>query len=93
MEWIVLTNRVLLGSSAGFVDSGQKLSTQGSQAIALSDLNGNGYLDAFVGNTQSNGNPLGNDEPNEVWFNDGDACFSDSGQLFGAERSYGDAGV
>lgn len=88
MEWIVPANRVLLGSSAGLVDSGQKLGARGSQAIALGDLNGNGYLDAFVGNTQSNSRSLRNDEPNEVWFNDGDGHFSDSGQLLGTQRTY-----
>jgi len=29
-----------------------------------------------------------NDEPNEVWLNDGDGNFSDSGQLLGDQRTY-----
>jgi hypothetical protein len=41
-------------------------------------VDGDGDLDAFVGNTQSN----------EVWLNDGDGNFSNSGQLLGQQRTY-----
>lgn len=43
------------------------------QQIALRDLNGNGFLDAVVGNRGAD----------EIWFNDGLGNFSDSGQKLG----------
>jgi hypothetical protein len=88
MEWIAPANRVLLGSEEGLRDSGQALGVRGSQAVALGDLDGDGHLDAFVGNTQSNEEDVHNDETNEVWFNDGDGNFSESGQLLGSQRTY-----
>jgi hypothetical protein len=77
-----------LGSDSGLVDSRQQLGTRGSQAIDLGDVDGDGDLDAFVGNTQSNGESISNGEPNEIWLNDGDGNFSNSGQLLGQQRTY-----
>jgi hypothetical protein len=88
MRWVAPVNRVLLGSDAGLVDSGQQLGERGSQAVDLGDVDGDGDLDAFVGNSQSNSEPFSNDEPNEVWLNDGNGIFSDSGQLLGRQRTY-----
>lgn len=88
MEWVAPVNRVLLGSEAGLVDSGQELGVRGSQAVALGDLDGDGDPDVFVGNTQSNEEYMRNNEPNEVWLNGGEGSFSDSGQLLGAQRTY-----
>jgi hypothetical protein len=88
MQWVAPVNRVLVGSDSGLVDSRQQLGTRGSQAVDLGDIDGDGDLDAFVGNSQSNDESVNNDEPNEVWLNDGDGNFSDSGQLLGRQRTY-----
>ena len=51
---------------------------QSSYAVVLRDLDGDGDLDAFVGNTSYYDNPA-----NTVWFNDGAGNFADSGQRLG----------
>jgi hypothetical protein len=60
-----------------FEDSGQQLGQAESTAVALGDLNGNGFIDAVVGNRAAD----------EVWFNDGLGYFSDSGQRLGSGRT------
>ncbi len=64
-------NTVWFNDGAGaFADSGQQLGQAESLAVALGDLNGDGFLDAAVGNTG----------PDEIWLNDGHGFFTDSGQ-------------
>ena len=48
--------------------------------IVLEDLDGDEDVDAFIAN---------NGEPNEVWLNNGDGTFVDSGQALG----FADSGV
>ncbi len=53
-----------------FYDSGQRLGQHETYAVALGDVNGDGFPDAVVGN----------DGPDEVWLNDGLGNFRHSGQ-------------
>ncbi len=79
-------NVVWLNDGTGiFTDSMQRLGSFGlsgetSLGTALGDLDGDGDLDAFVVN--------GDSEPNTVWFNDGHGNFTDSWQRLGGETSY-----
>ncbi len=67
-------NMVWLNDGRGlFTDSGQRLGSRRSYAIALGDLDGDGDSDAFVGNRGSD----------KIWLNDGHANFTDSGQALG----------
>lgn len=90
-RWVPAANRVLWGSEDRLVDSGQALGTSGSEAIDLGDLDGDGDLDAFVGNTRGSGDDVHVQSdllPNEVWLNNGTGHFSDSGQQLGRQRTY-----
>jgi hypothetical protein len=56
--------------SVSFADSGQALGNERSKSVSLGDLDGDGDLDALVGN----------EEEVEVWLNDGQGIFTESGQ-------------
>ena len=68
------------GTMGEFVNSGQSLGSADTYAVALGDLDGDGDLDAYVGN--------GNGEPDEVWRNDGLGTFTDSGQSLGGRATW-----
>ena len=78
-------NTVWINNGAGlFSSNGQALGGATSQGDALGDLDGDGDLDAFVANGNSE---RGRNEPNEIWLNDGNGRFSDSGQRLGFDIS------
>jgi hypothetical protein len=56
-----------------FADSGQRLGDDQSFAVILGDLNGNGFLDAVVGNNHGG----------EIWTNDGRGNFTESNESLG----------
>ncbi|MCC6602974.1 MAG: VCBS repeat-containing protein [Anaerolineae bacterium] len=80
--WLAAENN----SFITFQNSGQQLGNANSRGVALADLNGDGFVDAFVANSRYAGDPpVGNG--NTVWFNDGNGNFSDSGQRLGISDS------
>ena len=73
-------NKVWLNDGTGyFIDSGQSLGSSSSFAVHLGDVDGDGDLDAFVGNYSG--------YANKVWLNDGTGYFIDSGQSLGGSDS------
>lgn len=62
----------------GWTDTGQQLGNASSKGVEFADLNGDGFLDAFIAHADG-----GLGAPNSVWFNDGNGVFTDSGQQLG----------
>ena len=60
--------------TGAFVDSGQALGVEPTLSFAVGDLDGDGDLDLFTGNSASDG----------VWLNKSDGTFADSGQALGS---------
>jgi hypothetical protein len=78
------------GGRAGvFPQSGRPMESLGAEGAALGDLNGDGHLDAFFANYAIMNQDADKEiaQPNTVWWNDGQANFSDSGQRLGQARS------
>lgn len=79
-----VVNKVWLNDGRGlFINSNQSLGNGSRWGVALGDVDGDDDLDAFVVNSDFAG------EPNELWLNDGEGYFSDSGQRLGKSDSYG----
>jgi hypothetical protein len=77
------------GSGLLILSAGGSLALTGSNDVALADLNGSGFVDAFIVSGQSTNadGSTSRNTPNTVWFNDGDGRFSDSGQRLGQAES------
>ncbi len=78
------------GGRAGvFPESGRVMEGLGAEGAVLGDLNGDGHLDAFFANytvMDQEANPE-IPQPNTVWWNDGNANFTDSSQRLGLALS------
>ena len=72
-------NEVWFNDGLGnFADSGQRLGDNESFAVMLGDLNGDGFLDAVVGNQHGG----------EIWTNDGQGNFTKSNESLGRGVAY-----
>ena len=81
-------NQVWLNDGNGnFTDSGQSLGNSRSNAVSLGDVDGDGDLDAFVGNSLRCVQDTCGPAPNAVWLSDGSGSFSASGQSLGGAFS------
>jgi hypothetical protein len=76
-----IPDRVWMNDGTGkFTDSGQRLGRSNGRSVELGDIDGDGDLDAVVGN----GTTLGSiaKQPNVIWLNDGKGVFT-AGQEIG----------
>ncbi|MDM8521568.1 FG-GAP-like repeat-containing protein [Anaerolineales bacterium HSG6] len=81
-------NQVWLNEKQGrgtFKKATQKLGSRNSRAVRLRDLDGDGDLDMLVANSRSKqtGSARQTDQANEIWFNNGQGVFTDTGQSIG----------
>ena len=82
-------DEVWLNNEGQLTNSGRQLAQTGSNAAALGDLNGDGFVDAFVAGGKTTNADMSTTQktPNTVWFNDGTGHFTDSGQRLGLAES------
>jgi hypothetical protein len=74
-------DRVWMNDGTGqFTDSGQLLGRSNGRSVELGDVDGDGDIDAVVGNGTTLGSVRG--QPNVVWLNDGSGVFT-AGQELG----------
>lgn len=79
----VQPNAVWFNDGMGtFSDSGQLLGSFSSESVALGDVDGDGDLDAVVGNGTYQGG-----QPNQLWLNDGNGYFMNSNQALGVQNT------
>lgn len=79
---ILRPNDVWLNDGSGvFSDSGQRLGLDYSYEVVLTDVDGDGDLDAIDGN--------GGGVSNRLWLNNGSGVFSESGSPIGFSRTVG----
>jgi len=77
-------SRVFLNDGKGtLVESGQELGNSLGYSVAIGDLDGDGDLDVFIAST----NDPGGSYACQVWLNDGNGNFSDSGQRIAMGRA------
>ena len=80
------SNQVWLNDGHGvFTNSNQSLGDSYTYEVALGDLDGDADLDAFT----ANGGALFDDQPNQVWLNDGTGVFTAPYPGLGAAGSTG----
>jgi Bacterial Ig-like domain/FG-GAP-like repeat/Beta-propeller repeat len=76
--------QVWLNDGSGhFTDSGLRVGNPANESVSvvLGDLNNDGYLDAIVGNHNFDMG-VGGETPSEIWLNNGNGSFYDSGRSF-----------
>jgi hypothetical protein len=73
-------NLLFLNTGGRFDLNPQRIGNDSTGAVALGDFNGNGHLDLFVANRRGYSE---GEYTDQVWFNDGQGNFTDSGQRLG----------
>lgn len=78
-----IDSRVWLNDGKGEFTATEQLLTQLGHGVDLGDLDNDGDLDIFITCADYGENNIWNHRPSKIYFNDGKANFSDSGQNLG----------